>query len=391
MQLIQNGSQGSPSIPAKQAAVGTPGYGYGGPPGSTPSSIWDPDVANTILAELINILIAAGIAIDPTDNGQVLKALRKIGFPTGLGLLSTSTTLTAAAAGNFYNVGGSATTQALNTATFTAGQTIGFLAQSACTITTSSGVFYGGSLSGASFVMGVGSLVALEWDGLNWRQIAGSFSAGRLIGYQVFTNSGTYTPTPGMATAVVEVQAGGGAGGGAPAAGGGLISLGSGGGAGAYGKGVYAAAQIGTSQAVTVGAGGTPASGTFGGNGGASSFGALLTAPPGPGGAVAGPTAAPWDVGGAGSSAASGTTGTIIAGSGAAGPISIALNTTAGFGAPGAASNLGAGAPSVGSAANGANAGKPGAGGGGTFTPASGTALTGGQGAGGIVIVWEYS
>jgi len=91
MQLIQNGTQAPGSLPAKQPAVGTPGYAYGGPPGSTPSTIWDPDVANTLLAELINVIAAASLSPDPTDNFQVLKALFRVPFKNIWKLTSAGT------------------------------------------------------------------------------------------------------------------------------------------------------------------------------------------------------------------------------------------------------------------------------------------------------------
>ena len=75
MQLIQNGTQGPTTIPAKQTAVGTPGYAYGGPPGATPASRWDPDVANTLLAELAAVVLASGQSLNPANNAQLLQAL----------------------------------------------------------------------------------------------------------------------------------------------------------------------------------------------------------------------------------------------------------------------------------------------------------------------------
>lgn len=101
-------------------------------------------------------------------------------FPTGLGAITANTTLTGASAGNYYNVGGSAETFiSLNAATFTAGQTIGFRADQVAGISTTSGVFYGGSLPGtSSFTMPKASFIALQFDGVNWRQLAGSFLSG---------------------------------------------------------------------------------------------------------------------------------------------------------------------------------------------------------------------
>lgn len=112
------------------------------------------------------------------------------------------------------------------------------------------------------------------------------------IVHQAFTANGTYTPTSGMVYCIIECVGGGGASGGAPATGATQVSCGSGGAGGEYARGVYSAATIGASQTVTIGAGGTGASGTTGGNGGTTSVGAVITAAGGTGGAVAGPAAA---------------------------------------------------------------------------------------------------
>lgn len=98
---------------------------------------------------------------------------------------------------------------------------------------------------------------------------------------QIFTSSGTYTPTAGMDYCIIEVVGGGGGGGGAVPSG-----VAGGGGAGGYGRARFTAATIGGSQAVTIGsagAGGT-SFGTDGTAGGTSSFGALISATGGGGG-----------------------------------------------------------------------------------------------------------
>lgn len=88
---------------------------------------------------------------------------------------------------------------------------------------------------------------------------------------QLFTSSGTYVPPPGLRYAIVECSGGGGGGGGVFA--GVSAYAGGGGGTGSYSRGIVPAAQIGVSQPVTVGAGGS--SGT---SGAGSSFGTLVTA-----------------------------------------------------------------------------------------------------------------
>ncbi len=75
------------------------------------------------------------------------------------------------------------------------------------------------------------------------------------VATQVFTSSGTYTPTAGMQFCIIECVGGGGGGGGVS----GTASqyyIGGGGGAGAYSRKLATAATVGASQAVTVGAAG---------------------------------------------------------------------------------------------------------------------------------------
>jgi hypothetical protein len=102
---------------------------------------------------------------------------------------------------------------------------------------------------------------------------------------QVFTSSGTYTPTSGMTYCTIELLGGGGGGGGV--AGNVLFAAAASGGAGAgYCRLTTIAATIGASQTVTLGAAGTSgsSSGGNGTSGGNSTFGAILTANGGTGG-----------------------------------------------------------------------------------------------------------
>jgi len=98
---------------------------------------------------------------------------------------------------------------------------------------------------------------------------------------QVFTGSGTYTPTANMKYCIVEAVGGGGAGGGTDGAG---NHGAGGGGAGGYCRKVISAATIGASQVVTIGAGGVGVPNSTGGNGTNTTFGAILTASAGLGG-----------------------------------------------------------------------------------------------------------
>ncbi|MEV6737868.1 hypothetical protein AB0N14_13435 [Streptomyces sp. NPDC051104] len=106
------------------------------------------------------------------------------------------------------------------------------------------------------------------------------------VDVQVFTASGTWTRPAGALWVVVEVQGGGGGSGGCPATDSTHAACAGGGGGGEYARGIFTAAAVGTSQAVTVGAGGSGgAAGQNNGNsGGTSSFGSLITAVGGSGG-----------------------------------------------------------------------------------------------------------
>lgn len=203
---------------------------------------------------------------------------------------------------------------------------------------------------------------------------------------QVFTSGGTYTPTTGMVYCVIEAVAGGGGGGGANGAG----APAAGGAAGSYSRSVITAATIGSSQTVTIGAGGTAGANTggTGGAGGATSVGSIITTNAGNGGVGSSSASGTSQVaGGVGGTVGTGDI-TIAGGNGEGGSY---VSATAGKSGNGASSLLGVGgfgfyglaasAPAAGSAASGY-----GAGGSGGF----GSSKLGGVGAPGLVIITEY-
>ncbi|HHH0935236.1 TPA: hypothetical protein ACPZPX_003847, partial [Yersinia enterocolitica] len=101
---------------------------------------------------------------------------------------------------------------------------------------------------------------------------------GRLIGPpKIFTSSGTYTPTAGTTSVIVEAQGAGGGGGYARATSTGYMSAGAGGGAGGYGKSRLTSGFSGV--VITIGSGGSQ-----GVSGGDTSFGSLIVAAGGGGG-----------------------------------------------------------------------------------------------------------
>ena len=115
--------------------------------------------------------------------------------------------------------------------------------------------------------------------------LATTIDAGGLLAIQVFTASGTYTPTATASQAIVEVIGGGGGSGGTATTDGTHVAASAGGGGGGYAKYYYSANPL-ASQTVTIGAGGTAgaAGNNAGGDGGTTSFGALCIATGGTGG-----------------------------------------------------------------------------------------------------------
>ena len=213
---------------------------------------------------------------------------------------------------------------------------------------------------------------------------------GRLLRVLAFTSSATYTPHAQMGRVRVTAIGGGGGGGGALNPGAGQVSLGAPGGAGTVAQGLYAAATVGASLTVTVGAGGAANSGGNGGNGGSTSFGSLLTCPGGVGGGMFN-FATPPQANGNGtlSSAASGAN--LWSARGGAEGLTLGLGASAGFGGPGGRSWFGAGTGPVNFGAAGVAGASPGSGGAGIAIGAGGGTVAGGAGAAGIVIVEEYS
>lgn len=198
---------------------------------------------------------------------------------------------------------------------------------------------------------------------------------GRLLAVRRFTASGTYTPTVGTATVVVELVGGGGAGGTTAAAPVGTVGAGGGGGAGAYACTRLAAPVAPVS--ITVGGGATTADAA----GGPSSYGSDISAS---GGVSAGDR-----VGGAGGAIPAGAT--VASGGGGAGGTAIVTTEYTVSGA-GASSYYGGGAaPRSNSSGAGTAGSAPGAGGSGAVSLSGATGQPGGNGAAGLVVIWEYA
>lgn len=203
-------------------------------------------------------------------------------------------------------------------------------------------------------------------------------------GIQVYTSSGTYTPTTGMVSALAFAIGGGGAGGGAATSS--SAGCGGGGGAGALSIKLLTAAAVGASKTVTIGAGGTAgAAGNNAGNaGGVTSLGSLLVADSGKGGS--GSAANDRGSGGGGGQGGSGTGD--ITGSGATGHTGTAVPT--GGSGHGGGTMLGGGGVNAGFGNNGNQGFGYGSGGSGGADSSSSGNKTGGIGNSGILFIIEF-
>jgi hypothetical protein len=237
-----------------------------------------------------------------------------------------------------------------------------------CGGTTSTGAFQSVSSVGTSGQVltsnGAGALPTFQTAG------AGS---GSLINVQVFTSSGTYTPTSGMSNCIIVCIGGGGAGGGNSVT---LGNAGSGGGSGGYSQSYVSAATIGASQTATVGTGGTGVSASTGNNGNATSIGTIVIANGGSGGIPVS------SLGGAGATIGTGNITT---------PGNAGLGISGSVGGMGAGSFLGGSTLGVNAKGAGNNAvANSGAGGSGSTNASSTGAEAGGNGGSGLIIIYEY-
>jgi hypothetical protein len=233
-----------------------------------------------------------------------------------------------------------------------------------------------------------GNAIEVMFDGVQF-QLLGASGAGRLINVQIFTSSGTYTPTAGATSIIVEGIGGAGAGAGAANPGVGAANAGGPGGNGAWGRKRISGP---TSQTITIGAGGTPTTGA-GGNGTTTSFGALLTLPGGTG-APAPTASASAALSGSYGAGAGGPTGADVGSAGGNGTAGLILASSSALAGTASNSQFGQGGAGPGANAplsSNGSAGGRGAGGGGGVAVGSVTAATGGAGGAGLIIVWEYS
>lgn len=216
--------------------------------------------------------------------------------------------------------------------------------------------------------------------------------SGRFTGTQVFTASGTYTPTVGTKRIRVTVVGAGGGAGGSAAVAVGQGACGVSGGGGGFAIGILTSGFSGVS--VVVGTGGTGATGNNAGSaGGASSF-LTLSGGGGGGGPGSASVGVPTATGSAGGGVGAG--GSIINGIGTASNCGVIVSTTAVVAGLSGTSLFAGGRSNatITTQVNGAPGGAAGAGGAGGVGggPAGGSAAaTGGNGANGIVIIEEFA
>jgi hypothetical protein len=208
---------------------------------------------------------------------------------------------------------------------------------------------------------------------------------------QVFTASGTYTPTSGMKFCIIEVCGAGGGGGGSSTTTGSTSSSAGGGGGGGYARKTVSSATIGASQTVTVGTGGTAGvgNGANGGTGGTTSVGSIVSATGGVGALTSGAVTPP-SQGGEGGSGGAGSSGDFnITGSDGFVGNNFGTNQYNQNGGMGGSSYF-AGNKKALAANPGATGYSYGGGGSGGSNQASTAGQNGGAGAPGIVIITEF-
>jgi hypothetical protein len=223
--------------------------------------------------------------------------------------------------------------------------------------------------------------------------VIGNVSVGRLTGRRFITASGTYTPTSGTKSVIVECLGGGGGGGGCAANPASQASGGQGGGAGAYGVGYFTTGFSGVT--LTIGTAGTAGTAGVndGGAGGITSFGSLLSVSGGLGG-KSGQTLGLVAIGQTATNNISTITGAnLYSVPGDDGWSGILAKTVSpgNISGKGASSRYGKGGSSVSTQGDGLAASGRGAGGSGGISYASGAAQAGGAGTAGIIVVWEYA
>lgn len=214
---------------------------------------------------------------------------------------------------------------------------------------------------------------------------------GRLLGVQVVTSSALITKSAGAKKWRIRALGAGAGSSAAPATDAGQVSISNGGGAGAYAEGIYDVSAL-SSATVTIGSGGVggTAISPYGGDGGTTSVGTLISAPGGKAGLPAGPAIPPFQPV-ANTNSNSPTGWNIIGTSGSGSEATVAVSTSYAAGSRGANSQLGVGGsvPAINMPAN--TGGGYGSGASGCSNGVSQSLKPGASGRDGVVIIEEYA
>ena len=214
---------------------------------------------------------------------------------------------------------------------------------------------------------------------------------GRLLGVQVVTSSALITKSAGAKKWRIRALGAGAGSSAAPATDAGQVSISNGGGAGAYAEGIYDVSAL-SSATVTIGSGGVggTAISPYGGDGGTTSVGTLISAPGGKAGLPAGPANPPFQPV-ANTNSNSPTNWNIVGSSGPGAEVAVAVSTNYAAGSRGANSQLGMGGsiPAINNNAN--TGGGFGSGASGCANGPSQPVNAGAAGRSGIAIIEEYA
>ena len=351
---------------------------------------------NGLQEEIIRAIEIAGLAPSAANREQLIQAIRRLAGGNVRTINAGGVVLTADDAGVVLVNAASSFGITLPAANAAGGHPIRITfarTDSSAGVTTLSRAGADTVEGATSIALPPGERLTLVSDGASgWRVLAAG--TGALLGVQIFTASGTYTPSPGMRSCIVHAVGGGGGGGGM-SNGAGQTSPAGGGASGGYAAVRYSAAEIGASRAVTIGeAGAGGAAGANNGDaGGSTSLGALLTVPGGTGGAgSSGSGSSVLRAGGSAGAAPTNSGGVVLhlsPGQAGSPGIGTADGLLGGAGAPSPLTGGGGGAWS-GVNAPGNPGLAPGAGGSGACGGVSAGNLAGGAGAAGYLIVQEY-
>ncbi|HBU4427182.1 TPA: hypothetical protein MCY21_003795 [Klebsiella pneumoniae] len=214
---------------------------------------------------------------------------------------------------------------------------------------------------------------------------------GRLLDVQVVTSSALITKSAGAKKWRIRALGAGAGSSAAPATDARQVSISNGGGAGAYAEGIYDVSAL-SSATVTIGSGGVggTAISPYGGDGGTTSVGTLISAPGGKAGLPAGPAIPPFQPV-ANTNSNSPTGWNIIGTSGSGSEAAVAVSTSYAAGSRGANSQLGVGGsvPAINTPAN--TGGGYGSGASGCSNGVSQPLNPGASGRDGVVIIEEYA